>query len=466
MYRAKLLILITTLAVWLTISGYPAIVSSAPPFWPEPLPGIRPVIFVHGGSGSGAQFESQAMRFMSNGYPLDYLWVLEYDSSFKIETMEDVWSRLDELISVILAQTSAEKVDLMGHSLGTRVLLGYLATPERRAKVAHYVNIDGSSGASAPEGVPTLGIWSAPGREIKDAVKNVWIPNQTHVEVATSAEAFVEIFKFLTGQEPWTKDIVPEPPGQIRLAGRVVYFPWNTGVEGATLEIWEVDGNTGMRTREKPEAVYFIDADGSWGPFEAKAGLHYEFAVTFTGPLGLETIHYYREPFIRSDYFIRILVSIPGGVAYLGERSPRHSAMLILRYKEFWGDQAENNDVLEINGINVVTDKICPRIKLVNGIWVYDKNCDGISDLTKPIDVYYALIFQTGVDLFIPAADPPNATISLVLTTRFGGGKTQVINVPNWASLTEKVLHRIVVQFNDYLQEINSFQEYMRQWRP
>jgi hypothetical protein len=424
------------------------------------------MIFVHGGAGSGGQFESQAMRFTSNGYPPDYMRVLEYDSSFAIENMTDVWARLDELISTILAETSADKVDLLGHSLGTRVLLGYLATPERAAKVAHYVNIDGSSGSNAPIGVPTIGIWSAPGREIVGAEKNIWIPNQTHVEVATSAESFVEIYKFFNGQEPSTKDIVPEPPGHIRLGGRVVYFPWNTGVEGAILKIWEVDGNTGARTRKKPDAVYVIGADGIWGPFKAKAGVYYEFAVTFEGPLGTENLHFYREPFIRSDYLIRILISIPGGVAYYADRSPNHSNLLILRYKEFWGDQGANNDALEINGVNVVTDKICPRVKLVNGIWVYDKDSDSVSNLTAPISYYYAQPFQTGVDLYISAADPPNATISLVLTTRFGGGKTQVINVPNWASLTEPVLHRIVVQFNDYLQDISSFQDYMRMWRP
>ena len=30
---------------------------------------VTPVIFVHGGSGSGAQFESQQMRLTSNGFP-------------------------------------------------------------------------------------------------------------------------------------------------------------------------------------------------------------------------------------------------------------------------------------------------------------------------------------------------------------------------------------------------------------
>ena len=137
-----------------------------------------------------------------------------------------------------------------------------------------------------------------------------------------------------------------------------------------------------------------------------------------------------------------------------------------MRYKEFWGDRGVNNDILAINGVNVVNAATCPGAKRVNGIWVYDKDKDGVSNLTIPIDYYFKQPFQTGVDLFVPAADPPNATISLVLTTRGGGGKIQVVNVPNWASLTENVLHRIVVQFNDYLQDINSFQEYMCMWRP
>ncbi|MEM3579156.1 MAG: alpha/beta hydrolase [Candidatus Bathyarchaeia archaeon] len=427
------------------------------------------MIFVHGGAGSGAQFESQAMRFTSNGYPPNYIRVLEYDSSSWSNTtyQQIVWAYLDDLISTILTETGVDKVDLLGHSLGTAVCQGYLRSSTLRAsKVAHYVNIDGMSSPNLPGGVPTLAIWGEgpTTRQVVGAI-NVYFSDQSHVQVCTSAESFVEMYKFFTGQEPLTKDIVPEPPGQIRLGGRVVYFPLNTGVKGATLEIWEVDGNTGMRIRKKPEAVYAIGADGAWGPFKAKAGVHYEFAVTFEGPGGIETLHYYREPFIRSDYLVRILVSPPGGVAYYADRSPYHSNLLILRYKEFWGDQGVNNDVLKINGVNVILPAICPRTKRVNAIWVYDRYADKVNNLTSPIEYYYAITFQTGVDLFIPAATPPNATISLTLTSR-GGGQTQLINVPNWASLTETVLHRIVIQFNDYLQEINSFQDYMRMWRP
>jgi len=341
------------------------------------------------------------------------------------------------------------------------VSLGYLAYPSRRANVAHYVNIDGSSGASAPIGVPTIGIWSRPGAGIVGAAKNVWIPNQTHVEVATSAESFVEMYEFFTGQEPATNDIVPEPPGKVGLGGRVVIWPQNIFMgDPATLEIWEVDGDTGYRIYEEPNATYVITGpDGKWGPLKAKGGVHYEFVLLREG---MSPHHFYREPFIRSNYWITLLTSLPGGIADYVDRSDHHSALLIMRTKEFWGDQGVNNDILEINGVNVVTAVICPRVKLVNAIWAYDKNADGVSNFTAPIAYFYALTFQTGVDLYIPAADPPDGTISLVLTSRFGGGRTQVINVPNWASSK----HRITVQFNDYLQDINSFQDYMRAWHP
>ena len=40
-----------------------------------------PIIFVHGYDGSGGQFESQKLRFVENGYPDNYVQVLEYDTT-------------------------------------------------------------------------------------------------------------------------------------------------------------------------------------------------------------------------------------------------------------------------------------------------------------------------------------------------------------------------------------------------
>ncbi len=420
------------------------------------LKSIRPMIFVHGGAGSGAQFQAHAMRFAGNGYPVKYLAVHEYDSTLSLNTYEQIYAALDNTIAAVLQETGADKVELLGHSMGTFVSQGYLASPARAAKIAHYVNIDGRTATALPGGVPTLALWAGkgwsyvPGNEIVGAT-NILIPNQTHVEVATSAESFAHIFKFFTGHEPLTTDVFMEPPGLVRLAGRAVIFPLNIGASGAKLEIWEVNGATGARRCKKPAAVYAIDATGNWGPFKAKGGTHYEFNILRDG---MEPHHFYFQPPVRSNYWMRLLLSSPsfGGSAAYMDRSDVHSDVVISRNKEFWGDQGAGNDVLTLNGINIINAATCPVIKGayrtgVIGIYAFDKNADGLSDLTAPIEYFYKISFMTGIDVVIPAASPVDATTSALLIPRGGCGAVQVINFPNWASSTD----RVSIQFNDYV---------------
>jgi pimeloyl-ACP methyl ester carboxylesterase len=440
---------------------------------PTPIPGTHPMIFIHGGSGVGAQFESQAQRFESNGYPADWVTVYEYDSSFSINTVDDVYNGIDQAIAALLEKTGADQVDILGHSLGTTVMTGgtigttvtpgYLNTSaDRAAKVANYVNIDGRTATELPGtvvGVPvrTLAIWAGrgvPGRQIVGAT-NVTIPDVTHVQSATCADSFVEMYKFFTGNEPATKDIVPIPPGQVRLSGRALFFPTNSGVPSGTLEIWRVNGDTGARLEDAPEAVYPISGDGAWGPFNAVGGKYYEFALLREGQF---THHFYYEPFLRSDHLIRLQTEPPGtGLGLYTSASDHTTNLIILRNKELWGDQGAENDALAINGVNIVSATTCPITKRVNAVFTFDKNLDGISDVNTPLFPFTALSFLLGLDLYIPGVTPPNATVPVVLTPR-GGGDTQTINVPNWGSLTD----RMTLQFHDYSQDINSWPEYVQ----
>ena len=407
-------------------------------------PSLNPIIFVHGGAGSGAQFESQKMRFTSNGYAADLITVLEYDSTFSINTMADVHAKLDQLVAELETETGRDQVDILGHSLGTTVMHAYLATPARAANVAHYVNIDGRTSSSPPGGVPTLAIWAglgAPGRAIGGAT-NVTLPGQTHVQSATSAEAFTEMYRFFTGEDPRTTGIVAA--GQVTIAGRAVIFPQNTGVPDATLELWRVSGRSGQRKFKRPEASIAIGGDGSWGPIKVERGKHYELALLRAGA---RTHHFFYEPFGRSDHLIRLLTSVPGGGVTDGPlipKSDRHAQLTLLRYKEIWGDQPTGNDVLEVNGVNVCTAVICPRSKLVNSVQVVDWAGDGVSDLAAPVPFFFAQAFGTGADLFMPAAAPPEGTVSVRLASRGGGERT--VNVPNFPSSTD----RVTVQLNDF----------------
>src|SRR3954470_12574918 len=401
--------------------------------------GQNPVLFVHGIEGSGSQFESQKMRFMSNGYPEAWVDEVDYDSTRAVGDKSEVDAQIDAKVAALKQRTGKSKVDVIAHSLGTIVMEDYLTNPsmgeQRKASIGRYVNVDGQ--ASNP-GVPTLAVWAGrgqPGRTMEGAT-NVTIPNQTHVQTCTSAESFVEYFKFLTGSAP-QHDIVAQKGG-IELAGRALNFPQNKGLSGAAVELWEVDG-AGQRVGDKPVQSVTTGDSGDFGPFKAVAGKRYEFALVRSG---FPTHHLYYEPFVRSDYAIRLLES-DAISAYTGNR-PGSTGGVIIRYKELWGDQGAESDVLKINGLSICTPDLCPISKQVNAFFAYDRNGDHQSDLSED-PALSALPFITGADVYVPGATPPNATITYELLSR-GAGPVRTLKVPNW----ESGQHTITIQLNDF----------------
>ena len=403
-----------------------------------------PVLFVHGIEGSGAQFESQTMRFMSNGYEAGCFDEVDYNSTRAVADKSEVHQQIDVAIAGLQSRTGSPEVDVVAHSLGTSVMFEYLtegdAAAARRADVAHYVNVDGQ--AENP-GVPTLAVWAGrgtPGRNM-DGAENVTVPNQTHVQVCTSAESFVAYYEFLTGSPP-ANDLVPEA-GEIEIAGKALDFPVNTGLVGATIEIWKVDA-AGRRSAAEPlESLPITDGSqggGAWGPVTVESGQRYEFAIVRPG---LPTLHVYYEPFVRSDYTVRLLSSSVVET-YSGYR-PGAVSSVNIRYKELWGDQGAESDQLLIDGLNVCTPGLCPISKQVNAFFAFDRNRDGQTDLSTPDPVFNSLPFLQGADVFVPAGSPPDGTVSFQLLSR-GSGPVRTLNTPNWDSLTDGV----IIQWNDF----------------
>jgi hypothetical protein len=404
----------------------------------------NPILFVHGIEGSGAQFESQKMRFMSNGYPASWFDEVDYNSTRAVADKSEVHQQIDAAIAALKQRTGKSQVDVAAHSLGTTVMYQYLTDSargaERRANVAHYINIDGQ--ANNP-GVPTLAVWAGrgtPGRHM-DGAENVTIPNQTHVQTCTSSQSFVEYYKFLTGKAP-AHDIVPQN-GAIQIAGKALHFPENRGAAGATVEIWNLD-DTGHRTTPVPDAAIPVTdgatGGGAWGPTTVQTGRHYEFAVVRPG---FPTLHTYYEPFVRSDYTLRLLLSDPVQT-YSGFR-PGSMGAVSIRYKELWGDQPGESDQLLVNGLNVCPANLCPISKQVNAMFTFDRNRDGQTDLSSPDPVLGSLPFIQGADVFIPGETPPTGTTSFQLLSR-GAGPLRTINTPDWEAINDGV----VIQWNDF----------------
>lgn len=433
---------------------------SRPPRTDIPDDARLPIVFVHGGAGSASQYLSQAMRFTSNGYPEELIFAFEYPGVAPHNP-----AALDAYIDSVLEQTGAEQVYLVGHSMGTFVgyngplsatgpmYTGYLHQPDMAAKVARYIGLDGRPSENCPGDVPCMGIFDNEEDGVLGA-NTIYIPEQQHVEVATSALSFTHQFRFLTGTEPATTDITPEE-GPITVSGRAVLFPENTGAAGGTLRIWTVDSETGHRTDQEPVGSFEIDADGWWGPVELDPLAHHEWELEREG---LHTVHYYRQPILRSTNMIRLNASAEGSAITANtHHGAGHSVLVVTRDAEWiaeadegaadqlwistsspqWGDQSQ---------VNVIT----PEVDNINiGLHLHDDVGTPATSTLELLEYFPDLAFQSGIDIYMPAwlqDGEPDGSIRLRSIPRGDAEATQVIHVPNWPSDT----HRISVIFNDW----------------
>jgi hypothetical protein len=398
-----------------------------------------PIIFVHGQNGSAQQFETNTMRFNSNGYGHGRIFVYEYDTS---ESENDLAiAGLDPFIAKVQSRTGASQVDVLAHSRGTSVMHSFLETPERAAQVRRYVNFDGRSADAQPGGVPTIAIWGENNsdREITGA-ENVYFPNKGHTEVTTSRSAFAAIYEFLSGEPPQTTAVTPEDPKRVKVRGRASIFPDNTGMDGSQLDVYRLRKATGQRKPGGPIYSIALGSKGSFGPFMVDGRKRYEFQVTKEGE---RTLHNYPEPFEHDDYFYRVL-NAPGLTPFV-DTSPDHTTVAVTRMREFWGDQP-NGDKLEFNGLNVINPATAPRDRRVIAVFNFDKGSDGVTDTSASLFPFNALPFLTGVDNYMPASADAGGKIKVKETMR-GRGHVEKLNVPNWPSDG----HVVSVFFKDYV---------------
>ena len=229
------------------------------------------------------------------------------------------------------------------------------------------------------------------------------------------------------------------------LAGRAAYFPLNVGIENATLSVYEVDPDTGERLRDEPDATPTLEADGSWGPIDVDGEAYHEFVLEKeTGGVN----HFYRQPAVRSNHFVRLLTSVPGqGIDRIIERDEDHAALVINRDAEWWGDTDER-DELTVDGTDVVTEATAPREEWISSVQVYDADADGETNADGPIPIFRNISFLTGVDVHVPASDPPDGTVTIESTPRTDGDLTDRFAVRNWPSDE----HRVSVRFPDHTQ--------------
>ena len=149
------------------------------------------------------------------------------------------------------------------------------------------------------------------GPELKGAL-NVVVPRLDHRETSFSPAAFEATYRFITGQAPAAKAIVPE--AAVVLSGQVMglgvnptepqsgNFVNNLPLTGARLDVFAVDRATGQR-QGAALLAQTMATSGQWGPLKTAPNVALEFVVQAPG---YATTHIYRSPFARSSALVHV----------------------------------------------------------------------------------------------------------------------------------------------------------------
>lgn len=394
----------------------------------EPMPsGKTPVIFVHGFLASGDTYEKQSKRFTSNGYSLADLYTFDWNSLGGTTTQQD----LDKLVDEVLAKTNQTQVHLVGHSAGTGVVQTYLAA--HPTKVKSIVLLAGFP-PSSQGATPILNVYStfdfiATGGSDVSGGTNLKQTDKDHYEVATCKETFEAMFKFFNnGTAPAMLEYTSE--SEIILSGKAGAFGENKFLANTVVEIYNVDAATGFRINSSPDKTFYTDAKGFWGPFRASANTYYEFVV-YDNITGSRKVHYYREPFTRSDKLV-YLRTFPTGFSIAGlflAALPKDDNQSVTAF--FGASQAAvaNRDVLVLDGNTLTTNTFCSKENTTIALFAYDDNKNKVTNMTT-IGAFNLFPFLKGADIYFPT------TSKQTITMTFNG---RTLHATNWKSNTEGV---------------------------
>lgn len=389
-----------------------------------------PIVFAHGFLAAGDTWSTQLQRLVENGYCPDRLFAFDWNTLDQNATDARV-TDLDHFIDGVTQTTGAAQVDLVGHSAGGGLGYSYLSDPARAKKVRKYAHMASfhNDKPAGPNGeVPTLNVYSDGDLVVQGAsditgATNEKIPALDHYAVATSAQSFAALWKFLgDGTAPAVTDIRADDVLTIR--GKALTLGENQPEKGAKLDVWAVTA-TGTHRDAKPAYTTTLPADGQFGPFTAEPGVGYAFQVV-SQDASKPPITYYRPPFVRSDtlVYLRTLPSPDSLAGTLLAVVPFDDKATVLIVFSASRAVAAGKDSLTVDGQQLATADLADVKHTAIAFFVFDENGNAQTDNT-PVALFQSFPFLSGVDLFLPTtgAEPIHVTLN-----------GQTVNVPHQPS--------------------------------
>ncbi len=339
------------------------------------IPGIKPIVFVHGELAAADSWMPMTSYFRMNGYLQGSLHALDFDFSSGNESGPELGNQVKTFVESVLRETGSDRVDIIAHSKGATAVQYYITRLGGVDKVAHVAFLGGVidqsltlNGTLTPDPVKFLTVRSngqdATQRGNPDVgsmtgADNVQVSDLDHQELLADLKVFKPIFKFFTGESA-TVNSIPYH-GVMTISGKVITYFDNKPVPNATMKIFFSRTTDGARFTGGPGLVT-VNADGTFGPAEVNKGV-FNFEIEVSAP-GYYTTHQYHRPWRDTVMVLRVrMIPQTGGSQRLEAfRSalnwePGNSIQVV--YSPFRA-MYSGRDKVFVDNVNVVNDNTCP----------------------------------------------------------------------------------------------------------
>lgn len=365
-----------------------------------------PIVFVHGMLGSGDTWVKPAQQFVNQGYPEDYLQVLDWNTLSGQRGASA--KQLDSIINHLIQATGKPKVNLVGHSAGGGLVSNFILSDSIAEKVNKFVLV-GSFLQKISE-VPTLNLYSEDDLIVKgkniEGIENVKLQGLDHYEIATDSLAFAEMYRFFHRENPKPVSS-PKDTKKVTISGKVLVMGENSVPANTTLAVYSFNPQTGERLDNEPLSTQAINNAGRWQAIVVDSNSYLEFVIT---PGSGKAIHYFREPFLASNHLVYLRTLPTTGMAsmlFSGLPKNVDESVLVI----FSANKATiaGRDFLSVNEVELTTAELASAQKTAIGHFIYDDKSDRLSS-GNAIPVFGMMPFMNGVDVFLEVKKPIHLT--------------------------------------------------------
>jgi len=222
---------------------------------------------------------------------------------------------------------------------------------------------------------------------------------------------------------------MPISKESIELKGKVLTLGENQPITNATISVYELNANTGLRLNDASAIKTNSDTQGNWANVTVKPNVAYEFFVENPSDENFISLHYYFEGFNSNNNLVYLRTIPPAGsvAGVFLAGLPKNDDQAVTAI--FTSTQAIINgrDELFVNDIELSTVALSSEEQSTIAMFLYDDG-DGQSSGKSQPGFLANTPFLNAVDIFM------EPTTSKFSTITFNGDK---IAVPHWPSKSE-----------------------------